>query len=227
MNNDFKYMDEAQEASRSSGFSNFGKLTIEQVGMKMWVRDGDGNISGRPVDITQAEWDRLSKRDKFVEVKFCIDVQEFNPALEFTYERKVSILGGKSSDWAKIVQPSIDKVFGKGKQLSQINGLYVEALDVPQLNDPEFNTIQFVRAFKNRDEAFAAYQAKRGDAATGTSPAAPAVDGGDFPQMYGSATAWQQAVVAIKDELAKGKSMPDVASIFGVDVSWIVKAQSS
>lgn len=221
--NDFRYMDEAQENAQSAGFSNFGKLTVTQVGMKKWNRDADGNIVGRPSDITGAEWDKLPKKDKFVEVMFSIDVQEFNPELQFTYERKVSIIGGKKSDWAQIVSPSIDKVFGKGKMLSQLNGLYVEVQDVPQINDPQYNTIQFVRVFKNRDEAFAAYQEKKGG---GKSAPVASDSGSEFPPIYGNMDTWIETAKFIKADLEAGQSLPDVAKTYGVDVSWVNKAKS-
>jgi hypothetical protein len=220
---DFKHMNEAAEAAEGSEFTQFGKLTVSLLGRKKWIRDADGEIVGRPVDITESEWDSVPKNDRFTEVQFSIDVQEFNPNLKFVYERKVSIMGGKKSDWAKTVKPSIDKVFGKGKTLDQLSGLYVEAREVPQIRDDEYNTVEFVRVFKNRDEAFAAYNAKTGGGASASPSAAPAATTA-FPPNY-TAESWNNTMVpAIKGEAASGKTPAEISATYGIDVQFVVAA---
>jgi hypothetical protein len=220
---DFKHMNEAAEAAEGSEFTQFGKLTVSLLGRKKWIRDADGEIVGRPVDITESEWDSVPKNDRFTEVQFSIDVQEFNPNLKFVYERKVSIMGGKKSDWAKTVKPSIDKVFGKGKTLDQLSGLYVEAREVPQIRDDEYNTIEFKRVFKNRDEAFAAYNAKTGGGASSAPSAAPASTG-DIPPGY-TKDAWEEHMIpAIKKEHSEGKPAAAISSLYGLELHFVEAA---
>lgn len=224
MSLDFKHMNEAAEAAESSGFTQFGKLTVTLLGRKKWNRDADGNITGRPSDITAGEWDSVPKNDRFTEVQLSVDVQEFNPNLKFTYERKVSIMGGKNSDWAKQVKPSIDKAFGKGKTLDKLDGLYVEVRDVPQMGDSDYNTIEFIRGFKNRDEAFAAFRDKTGG--NGGSAPAPAATA-DFPPNY-TAESWNTTMVpAIKAEADAGKSPAEISTTYGIEVRYIVAAINS
>jgi hypothetical protein len=153
-------------------FKNFGKLSINTRFLK-WT-------DGKPTEITATEWQKLPKTGgKGMELIFGVDIQEFKPALEFTYQRKVTVDG---SDWYKTVAPSIEALMGKGsmekgdtakgiaptrnKTLNSLIGKYVAVEDVPQQprknaapDAKQFNTIKFVKVYATREECYAELQA--------------------------------------------------------------------
>ena len=169
-----KYADEAPEA----GFPQlqYGKLSITPQVVK-W-----GGKGVAPVVTEMAEGQELKERET-LRLRFRIDIQEFNPALEFEWYRDVDVRkSGKGienqTDWSETVQPSLEKVFGK-KWATGADGSYVEVEDVPSVRGTytnkngevkQLNTVKFLRKFKDKDECLAARNEtykKQGDEVSG------------------------------------------------------------
>lgn len=102
------YADEAPAA----GFVNvnYGKLTTTPIVVKWTEVDG----VRAPVRRVLKEDEELQDGES-LELKFVVNISELNPKLTFEYERTVPIKanGSKKTDWAEIVLPSLEKVFGK------------------------------------------------------------------------------------------------------------------
>ena len=212
----------AQDAEKSSVRSNFGKLTVEVLKYIHWV-------DGYPVEVDADMYSTLRK-DNTIKIKFGIDVSEFNPALEFTYERQVDIPG---KDWHQIVKKSIVDVLGKksadnyGEAFRKLNGAYVEVNDVPQAKGGEYKTIQFVKVFKDRNECFAAYVERFGDPAERTTTSAPVSSGMEVPAGYDE-QAWKDTIPYIKTALCEGQTPVDVAKAYGIDnIKFVMQAKNA
>ena len=141
---DLWLQDFEQEAQAADAFSvrvNYGKLTIKPSRHTHWQ---DINGVRTPVEVTVEQFRQLSTRDRTLELEFSVDIKEFDPTLEFEYERRVNISGG-NTDWGKIVQPSLGKLLDKNtmksyvKVVNAINGKYVEVQDVPQVKTEDFS----------------------------------------------------------------------------------------
>lgn len=140
-----KMVDEAPAAS--SGVNvNFGPMTVEPIVLK-WQGRGTG---AKPIKTPLADYMKqhgLKEGDDIelesgesLQLHFDIDVSELNPSLDFHYQRDVAVLasnGKNKTSWQEIVQPSLEKVFGKnwhekilpnGKKAAPV--LYVAAENV-------------------------------------------------------------------------------------------------
>lgn len=166
----FALLDEMQrEADASQERSQFGKFTYA-IRYFQWA-------DSKTVDADPETWRNLGKEERGMEFMFMVDIQEFNPSLEFTYERKVTF---RSTDWFKIVWPALQAATGEkelSKALEKLSGSYVEALDVLQAPtkkkpNPEYKTIKLNRLFTSREECYVAWAEKFGK--TGEMPAASA-----------------------------------------------------
>lgn len=166
----FDAMNKAADAAEAAQFrSNFGKLTISDVRYMKFTRDESG---WGVEDISLEEYLTL-KRGSGMEVTLCVDIQEFNPSLDFNYERRVRV---GSPDWRKTFASSVEAVLGKGCMskanrqgtLKGLVGSYVETHDVPQQpakNDGHINqatgepyrTIKIARVFDTREACYEAY----------------------------------------------------------------------
>lgn len=156
-----KYADEAPEA----GFRQlqYGKLTITPL-VVTW-----GGKGVAPVVNEMAEGQELKDRET-LRLRFSIDIQEFNPQLEFEWYREVDVRkSGKGADnktdWGEIVEPSLRDVFGDKQALTKAQGAYVEVEDVPstrgtytnkQGETKQLNTVKFLRKFANKEECLVA-----------------------------------------------------------------------
>ncbi len=197
------------DAEAAQERAQFGKLTIKPRFIQ-W-------IDHEPVDITGAAYAKLDQRSRTLELIFGVDIQEFKPELEFTYERKVAV---GSTDWWKICRPSIEAVLGKGAlgkekmnaTLNALQGKYVEVHDVMQSAtkkkpDPEFRTIQLIKIFETREACFAAHQVRftaTGED-NGAAPAAPAAV--SLPAGW-EADAWSAVAEDFKTAVADLKTKP-------------------
>lgn len=178
-----------------------------------------------PTEITQAQYEKLDPKMQGLELVIAVDIKEFSPTLEWTYERRVGIGG---PDWNKIFMPSIETVLGKGTMsdgtyastLSGLDGQYVEIHDVPQIKKPEYNTAKLTRVFTSREEAKKAHDEIFG--AAGAQGASSVAASGDVPPDWDAKT-WSDMIPAIK---ASPKTHAEVAAEYGVPVPFIVKARA-
>ena len=181
----------AATAEQAQERVNYGKLTIDPRFMQWFDTDGSRTTE----DVDGDTFRHLPKRERSVELRFNIDIQEFNPDLEFTYDRKVMI---GSTDWHKIFKPGAELVFGKGavneKNLGEtINGLqskYVCIADVLQAPtkknpDPEYKTMKLLQVFESREACYAAHQERFGGSGGELSEDVA----GDFPEGW-DAESW-------------------------------------
>lgn len=157
---------------------NFGKCTITSRFIQ-WQDNAEGGRS--PVEVTAAQFQKLDPKTRTQEAVIAVDIQEFNPGLQFTYSRKVNVGG---LDWNKIFKPSLFKVLGVkanedkaaqakqlGAALRKLNGAYVGIEDVPQTPtkkqpDSKYNTAKLVTVYADRAECYGAWKSVYGGAST-------------------------------------------------------------
>lgn len=179
-------MDEAQKMSDAmQSYSNFGMLTY---GTPRFVEFDKGSVT----EITRERFFELPERGKAVEIPIRLNVQEFNPTLEFNYERRVGV---NSNDWFKHWRKSIIDFYkleeqidpalkGKAREealnklfkaaMAGIAGKYVEIADVAQeprknqpVTDKIYRTPELRNVFETREECVAAITARFGKAPDG------------------------------------------------------------
>lgn len=201
MSDEFDFAGTAQEEAQvASGKLNFGKLKITP----RFVQWKDN----QPTEIDAATYANLGARERSLEYVFTVDIQEFKPELQFTYERKVQVGG---LDWSKILKPSLEAVCGKGSSdkellaatLRSLNGRYVCAEDVPQTpttkkpDRAKYSTVQLAALYDTREACHAAWQEKYGAQAAGAAGSGAAhgsASGGlDVPPGYTAETWAKQA----------------------------------
>lgn len=173
-NDEFDLMAEQDENS-TIGLPrlNFGKCSITS----RYVQWQDKT----PVEVTAAQFAKLDPKARTQEAIVAIAIQEFNPALQFTYSRKVNVGG---LDWNKIFKPSLFKAMGvkasedkaeQAKQLAtalrKLNGAYVSVEDVPQTPtkskpDSKYNTAKLITVYADRTACYAAWKSVYGGAGT-------------------------------------------------------------
>jgi hypothetical protein len=220
---------QAAEDAKSYGVRrNFGLLTVEPPIFKKWQGEGIP-----PVEIDKSEYDTLANNQRFIEAGMSINIREFNSELDFDSRRVVKI---PSKDWKNIVSKSLGKTLGKSGVLSDLNGRYVEAIDVPTgnftKNNTELHMFEFVRVFEGRDDCWHAYQEVYGgrqeNAQPATPPVAPApVSGeapaqvGQFPPDFGNDNAWVAVIKAMKAQEPKSEAdWIQAGKIFNIDEAW-------
>lgn len=223
-------MAEAEAMSEAmQTFSQFGRLTY---GAPRFIKFEDGAA----IDVTKQEWLDLGKRGKMCEWFINVDIQEFNPSLDFSYERKVGV---NSNDWFKHWRQSIIDVFEleaqvdpelKGKEkaaalnrlfnaaFKSLNGKYVEASDVPQEprknatpTDKIYRTPELRAVFESRADCVAAITER-----FGTAPAGVAAVQQDAPEGFASHAEFADTVATLR---ASGKSNAEVSRDLGVSVA--------
>lgn len=171
MTGDFLDQVDKQASNADRGFRNFGKLDITVAEYVHWV-DGHPNV------IDADEYAKLPGNQTKIKILFSINIQEFRPDKDWTYER---IIQPGDEDWRKTVKPSLVAILGKQSMiegaysgtLGGLRGKYVEIEDVPQLKkgvpDEEFNTIKFLQIFPDRNACFAAFEEYQAELAGGAS----------------------------------------------------------
>lgn len=213
MVDEFELMAEVDEQSFAGQPKlNFGKLTMTSA-YKKWENK-------QPTEVTLAQFAKLSPKERSQEVTFAVDIQEFNPNLQFTYTRRVNVGG---VDWNKIFKPSLFKALGitvaddkvaAQKQLSEalrkLNGAYVAVEDVPQTltkkerdageTESKYNTVRIHTVYADRAACYGAWKSKYGGGANGAGAVEetePRFETG-IPEGY-TAQSW----AAMKSELEK------------------------
>lgn len=214
--------------------SQFGKLSMHPRYV-MWEKKV-------PTEITREQWEKLSGRARSQEAVFTIDVQEFNPTLDFIYERKMQV-GGR--DWRVTFRPSVEEVMGADSMsaenmattLRKLVDAYVEVHDVPQQpkkskspSEKVFNTIKLVRVFESREKCYAAYVERFGDqSGAGVGTDAPGWDE-TLRTLGWTPAAWAGQRGAMQKAYAEMSGMPEtarcakVASDYGVPVECVKQA---
>jgi len=210
--------EEAENRETFSSRAAFGKLSISSARFIKWE---DSN----PTDVTEDEFVTLPARQRSLELKFTVDIQEFRD-VDYTYERKVRI---GDSDWWATVRPSIEAVKGKksmskgkyAETLEQLDGTYVEVHDVPQVKSPDYSAIKFAKVFSSRDECFEAWKERYGEDGSGMDKATEGVPAG------WDASVWAEYVPQIKEALTKGTLAVELATMYGVTVADIESARGA
>jgi len=161
---------------------NYGKLTVD-AHVLTWNRASDGVSTPERRDLKKGE--TLSK-GQTLELQFSVDIQEFNPNLQFEYLRTVSVQktsARQKTDWTEIVEPSLIKVFGKNWPAEIAKHPYVEVEDAPNImgkvskSGKTFGVPKFLTKFANAAACQAAREKRFGTSAA----AAPAESGDGIP----------------------------------------------
>lgn len=217
--------DAADNAENFAERSYFGKCIVTVARYVHW-------IDGTPSDVTVQEYNKLPYNEKMIELLFAVDIQELKDSLEFTYERKVNV--GRD-DWNKIIAPSLRKILGKDAvskgnyiaALKSVNGFYVHVKDIPQVKNPEYNTLRFEQIFTSKEECVAAANAlfSGGNDTPASSTSMPeatkTVANTNVPDGWES-DVWEALVEEeFKPALAGGETVAELAERYGVKVQFI------
>lgn len=155
---------------------NYGKCTFDVVIMAWKEADGVRSPDARPFKKGE-----VLKNGEYLQITFHVDIQEFNPSLEFTYDRRVDVKKSgprAKTDWSETVEPSLLKTFGKEWTKKIGKGVYVEVEDAETVvtdkegkakgwtsQDGKFHVNmvpRFTRAFKSKAECNAAREDRYG-----------------------------------------------------------------
>ena len=176
---EFDYLQESADNAPEAGFVNinYGKLSIVP-NVVTW----DNKV---PTKVPMKKGQVLGAQES-LELVIGVDIQELNPALEFTYERNINVKksGRILTDWSEIVEPSFIACFGKAWAAKAMAGPYVEVEDVPNVTGNAskktgkvFTVPKILRVFKSlaecqaaREERFAGNKASGGSSATFDKP---------------------------------------------------------
>lgn len=216
---EFEMMGEGDENS-TAGLPklSFGKCTISSRFLH-WV-------DGSPNEVTAKEFAALPENERKQEAVIEVDIQEFNPALQFTYSRKVQVGG---LDWNKILRPSLFKALNikatedkaeRGKQMAgamrKLNGAYICVEDVLQTPtkkkpDPQYNTAKIITVFASRVECYEQWKSTYGGRANGTGEVANS--GRSFtkgiPDDYPTSAEWEgqkESALKVYNDAKGGKA---------------------
>lgn len=114
---------------------NFGRMTLLPQ-IVHWTRKPDGTREKVARPMTKGQNPDPNKGES-LELKITVDISEFNPALEFSYERNVTVRNSTDkdkSDWTEIVEPAFVAVLGKGWLAKALERPYVCIEDVANVN---------------------------------------------------------------------------------------------
>jgi len=156
-----KMIDHAPEAG-GGAFRNYGKLTITPK-IVTWAGDKGARVPTRTEYVPGMQVPDGAS----LEIAFSIDIQEFQPTLEFLYERNVTVRKSSArakTSWSEIVEPSLRAVFGD-HWLAKANGAYICAQDESQIEPSKsgkiYNTIKLIAAYKDKAACLAAFEAQK------------------------------------------------------------------
>jgi hypothetical protein len=165
----------AESAAQSGERVNVGRLTFSMKYLH-WV-------NSQPVSVDPQTYRTLGQRERSIEITFNVDIQELNPTLDFTYERRVIL---HSTDWFEHWQRSVieyydlkvdDEDLTSRERQAELNklvlqktkelaGKYVMIADEEQSKqkDPTkvYRTPALVEAYQSKEECFTAYEQRFG-----------------------------------------------------------------
>lgn len=174
---DSDLLQEAAAEAPQAGFGpniNFGKLTTSAT-IVAWKDTGEKDDKGKAV--REAVERPLKKGDKadtskgeYIRLHFVVDIQEFNPALSWLYERDVDmkVSGPRSkTDWSEVVLPSLIATFGDEWAKKILKSPYVSVEDVDNVNERTsrksgkvLTVPKFTAVYRNRSECEKAWKDK-------------------------------------------------------------------
>jgi hypothetical protein len=154
MNFDIDDLNKAIDDAPIAGYANvnYGKVSLSVQAVSWKDR--------QPIKRELTKKEPL-KEGENVQLVFKVDIQEFNPVLDFTYERNVDVKKSSprtKTNWTEIVEPSLIAVFGKDYLKALVKSPYVLVEDVADVNGrqtakgKDLTTIKFLKAFKNKAE---------------------------------------------------------------------------
>jgi len=166
-----KLVDEAPVASTGVNV-NFGPLVVTPLVLKWQGRGQGAKPDKTPLDqymkdhgLSESDDVELEAGESF-QIHFDIDVSELNPNLDFHYERDVAILESgekQKTSWAEIVQPSLEKTFGKdwynkilpnGKKAAPVLFVAAENVDAVEpvkKGGKNYGVPKFIAVYKDLD----------------------------------------------------------------------------
>lgn len=223
--------DEAEQLlEQATSFANIGKFHSFTTAHTWSEAEGMQEVGVK-------DW-KAHQGLKFLNLHVCIDTQEFNPALERGYERRVQVKSAPwnkkledgtyeriPSDWFAIWEPSIKSVFGDyvnmTQALKELEGKYVKCLDVLQQPtkrqpEPEYNTAKLVQIYESRAVALQDYKAITGKDVMETS------GGDDVPDGY---TDWGEFETTVVTLRADDMSNKEIADALSVAIKYVVKVK--
>lgn len=234
-----------EQASYAPTRRNFGKIEITVATYIHWV-DRVKN------DVTAEQYATLKPNEKSLELLFAVDIQEFRPDLDFTYDRRLRP-ANSDDNWKKIFVPSVTDILGKDSMqkgiysttLRNLNGKYVEVEDVPFADENvDLKTIKLMQIFPDRNACFAAFeefQAQFTEGGTVTEAVAPPpaatqtvvqstaqpVTPANVPDGW-EAPAWAaSAVPDILKRLDEGQTPAEVAKAYDVEEKFVIMANAN
>ena len=177
-----EFLQEQADNAPEAGYINvnYGKLVITP-NVITWT----GDKNNRTKETNPMKAGVPLTKEQTLELVFEVDIAEFNPALEFTWERNVAVKksGTILTDWSEIVEPSLIHVFGKNWAKEAMKQPYVEVEDAPNISGKAskktgkvFSVPKFLRAFANKDECAKAREEKYGKGGSATETLAEAPD---------------------------------------------------
>lgn len=150
---------------------NFGRLKVQP--MIVWKGPEVDPKSGRKVKHERPMRTAADKpnpdKGEATEIKFVVDIREFNPGLGFDYERRVRVMTTSrkaKADWDQIVLPSLIAVLGENWMQVAKGQPYVAVEDVPNINNRAaqetgkvYGVPKFITLYHNSSECAAAREA--------------------------------------------------------------------
>lgn len=168
---------------------------------------------------------------KHIQLHVCVDTQEFNPELGFSYERRIQVAEGNwkrkneetgeqeviLSNWFGVWTLSVKNVLGAkfegmSQALKYLDGKYVKCLDVLQQPtkrqpEPEYNTVKLVAVYESRSAALKDYEAITGKT---VSEATTDQQINNVPPGYESRGQFEETVRALRND--DGLNNSEIAS---------------
>lgn len=169
-NFDYDQLDQSAEDAPQAGYGpnlNFGKLSTD-ANIISWVGPKDSReMQTRPL----VKGDKADKdKGEYIRLTFGVNISEFNPSLDWTYEREVDmkVNGPRAkTNWSEIVLPSLLAVFGKDWAKKIAKDPYVAVEDADDINGRTskksgkvLSVPKFIAAYKNKAECKQAWEEK-------------------------------------------------------------------
>lgn len=178
---DSELLQEMADNAPQAGYGpnvNFGKLTVIPT-IISWKETGETftDDSGKEKKVRVVQERPLKKGDKadtgkgeYIRLKFMVNIQEFNPGLEWSYERDVDmkVSGPRAkTNWSEIVLPSLIATFGDDWSKKIVKSPYVSVEDADDFNGTVskksgkiLSCPKFIAVYRNRSECEKAWRDK-------------------------------------------------------------------